>query len=452
MDQDEVRDYVVCVNGGSGVIFQPADEAFSYILTANHIFRDIADFGDQVELHHFSSADGSFTAADKFDLQKEVNYFPHPNAPAAAADIAHNYGVDAAILKVPRIPLRDKLIMQESVSTEMGGFFLVGMPSVRRENPISQNWFRIDNDVTIYGPRDYSRREAHLGNHQNWGELVGSSGGGIVKLHGDYVAIAGIQNQVISHDEGIGNVEFTLIFVYKEITDHYAGHLDPIRPYYMSSFSFLQEQAFSLVVDAFTEDRIARTREYLRVKANEVVNSDVTPYAIKSFFEKRLLLSEADDATLYTTEIWKTWLEFLTVMNIVREKVLNSDELNHLFDLVRLKYSGTEKDWLELIKTDLRYSDYQGLASGSKILIGTKSKPIGATRIPKEKLRRIDRVYDREFHTDAGQDPFTSFEFIHTEYFQSDCIIKNLEQYEHLDDEGELCAALKAEYEKLLNG
>jgi hypothetical protein len=42
MTIDDITEYVACVNGGSGVIFQPVDEKYTYILTAKHVFDDIA--------------------------------------------------------------------------------------------------------------------------------------------------------------------------------------------------------------------------------------------------------------------------------------------------------------------------------------------------------------------------------------------------------------------------
>lgn len=37
MTKDNIKEYIVCINGGSGVIFQPMDEKYSYILTAKEV-------------------------------------------------------------------------------------------------------------------------------------------------------------------------------------------------------------------------------------------------------------------------------------------------------------------------------------------------------------------------------------------------------------------------------
>lgn len=446
MTHNEIRDYIVCVNGGSGVIFQPADAAHTYVLTAKHIFDDIgnATYNKLVTLHYFSSADSSFTPIQPF-LLTDDNYFPHPEE-----------GVDIAILKIPRIDGRDNLIRKEQLDIDINGYCLAGLPHLRRaaNQPISQNWFRTDRDVQLREPRDFKRREANLGSNQNKTELEGSSGGGIVKILGDNLLLAGIQSQVVNINEAIGNVEFTPIQVFDEIVAHYPNSLEAILPCYMNSFSFLRDSAFKLEVDVFDEESIAFTRNYLKNKAHEVINSGITPNAIKTFFKTRLLVDSQDETVLLTDHIWRIWLEFLTIMNIVKYEQFDENNLNEMFNSFRLKYLNTAEDWLSRNQLGhLRNSDYKGLKFGSKIFIGTNNPPIRTMRVPKGKLIDIAKVYDKsKFLTDAGIDPFTSFEFIHTDYLQKNCIIEKLENYAAITDEGDLLNALKAEYEALLNG
>lgn len=445
MTQDEIRDYIVCINGGSGVIFQPADETVTYILTAKHIFEDIGvTYNNLVTLNYFSSAVNSFTLINPFELN-DNNYFPHPEE-----------GVDIAILKIPRINGRNNLIRTDQLEVDTDGYCLIGLPKLRRnENePISQNWFRPDNGVQIRTPRNFKRREANLGNNPNKTELEGSSGGGIVRISGENLLIAGIQSQVVSLDEVLGNVEFTPIQVFDEIVTHYANSLEAILPCYMNSFSFLRDSAFRLEVDVFDEESIAFTRNYLKNKAHDVINSGITPNAIKKFFRTRLLVDSADETVLLTNHVWRIWLEFLTIMNIVKYEQFDENNLNEIFNSFRLKYLNTAEDWLSRNHLGhLRNSDYKGLKLGSKIFIGTNNPPIRTMRVPKGKLIDIAKVYDKsKFLTDAGIDPFTSFEFIHTDYLQKNCIIEKLENYAAITDEAELLNALKTEYEALLNG
>ena len=80
MNQDDIKKYIVCINGGSGVIFQPMDIKYSYILTAKHVFDDIDTelYNNLVTIHFFNAITDTYeTAKPPFELIIGENYFPH---------------------------------------------------------------------------------------------------------------------------------------------------------------------------------------------------------------------------------------------------------------------------------------------------------------------------------------------------------------------------------------
>ena len=93
---DKAKPYIICLNQGSGVLFQPADKNYSYILTAKHVLENERERTgtDNTTIWYFSQQEGNFKDLDPaFSLDQGENYFVHPNGHA-----------DAAILKIPRIP------------------------------------------------------------------------------------------------------------------------------------------------------------------------------------------------------------------------------------------------------------------------------------------------------------------------------------------------------------
>lgn len=441
MDIDDIRDYVVCLNGGSGILFQPEEEKYTYVLTAKHVFDDIDSelYNGKVMIQYYSSKENKYDLIKEFELKLNENYFPHSQD-----------GVDASILKIQKIPNKGNIIVKENFASDNKDYILAGYPAIRRkEAEINLDSIRYDLNITILQQKEGQRREADVSKNQTLEELVGSSGGGVIKIFGDYLSLVGIQSRMANGEESLGRIEFTPIEVFNQIASASNGLIELIWPYYMKCFSFLKDDVFKLEVEEFDEQKIDFTRSYLKNKAQDVIKSGVTPIGIKTLFEKRLLVNEFENEELYTREIWRMWLEFLTVMNIIKYSEFNKEELNEIFNSFRLIFSNSQADWISLHK-DLLYSDYKGLKPGSNVFIGTSRPPIKNFILPKDRIRDISRVYDKQkIKTDSDLHPFTHFNFIHLDYLKQKCILDKLEQYASINDEGELLTALKKEYNEL---
>jgi hypothetical protein len=440
MTIDDITEYVACVNGGSGVIFQPVDEKYTYILTAKHVFDDIATdaYKGKVKVDYFQKASGNIESLPEFDLKEGDNYFPHTGE-----------DIDIAIIKIGKVNAPNNIILTSNYFVENKDYFLVGYPEKRRDKA-GLDMLRVDNNVNILQAKEFKRVEADIGKNQNWDELKGTSGGGIFKPSGDYLLLAGIQSQVPDSDEALGRIEFTPVKILDEIIESYNGSLEAIFPAYLKCFSFLKDEAFLLAVDMFDEGKIVFTRNYLKNKVSEVIQSGITPIAIKSFFENRLLVNENENQALFERKIWLVWLEFLTILNVIKYKKFGEKELVEIFSCFRLIYSDSAKEWTYLIRDELLYSDYRGLKPDSNVFVGSKTKPLGTLSIPRDKIRNIVKVYDKNrFKTDAGIHPYTHFNFIHVTYLERVCIIEKLEQYAAIEDEETLLEALKNQYNEL---
>src|SRR5690606_20342482 len=131
------------------------------------------------------------------------------------------------------------------------------------------------------------------------------------------------------------------------------------HPPYVGKFDFLRDEAFALEVDAWEENKIESIRIHLRNKALDVIQSNITPLGIRELFERRLLIDENEIQCLDNKSIWLGWLEFLTIFNIIKEDNITTQQLEEIFNNVRLKYTHVE-DCTTLFQDRLSKSDYFG--------------------------------------------------------------------------------------------
>ncbi len=157
---------------------------------------------------------------------------------------------------------------------------------------------------------------------------------------------------------------------------------------------------------------------------------------------------------LLSKELWITWLEYLIILNLVKDNDITEGTLEENFNSFRILFSNTTKDWSAQFK-EITQSDFRGLSQNGCIIVSTKSKPdkyiIPSNAI--DDIIRANNVQAVEMLIDEGvEHPFKSYKLIHLYAFQKKCIIEKEEDYRDYNSlsEQELIAKLKAEYEELL--
>lgn len=449
MNIDDIRKYVVVVNGGSGCIFQPVDKEYSYILTAKHNLTDNSNRIDTLVRFQYNKNKWEKSLIEIDSLVEGRNYFSHPNK-------------DIAILKINRITDLEPIhrIDTNDILQEPDNYCLCGYPETRRNAEKDESekntedesrWYRIDQGITIKDCRNNGLREAEVPNNPGFKEIKGHSGGCIVKISGNNnLLLAGIQNKMApAKDEALGNIQFSTIDNFDEIIEKYADCLSPLLPPYCVSFECLCNQVMQL--EGCWED-ISYVKSRLHEIASDIAGHPLTPLAIKNKLKTRMLVAEEKENSLYGKGLWKAWLELLIVLNIIQKEPQTEGELEDIFKQYRLIYSSTRGQWTEYLK-QIACSDYRGLKENACIIVANEGIP-EKTLLKKGIIPNIGQLTPRQLNIDEGtSNPFKSFKFIHIHAFQRECIVNQEEKFTifNCEADAELLQELKRSYEDILN-
>ncbi|WP_448698130.1 ABC-three component system protein [Mucilaginibacter sp. AW1-3] len=438
---DQFRPYTVIVNSGSGCLIQPLSEDYSYVLTARH---NIANAGGALNIlqrailidpNTWQMADIPFAA-----LVLGTNYFPHPQ-------------YDIALIKIGRLPGLDNIYRTDQIDQQV--YHLTGYPDTRRlANPNqSQEWYRCDSNLTIFGSNN-GAREAQIPGNPDQTEVEGQSGGPILFEREGKILLVGIEIRMAAAvGEQLGRIIFYPVAAFDQIIIENSDQLTGIAPSFMRCFSFLANDVFKLEAGFYAQN-VVGIKSYLLYKAQQVTRDECTPNAIRSFFKQRLLLDKQPEEVLSSKEIWCTWLEFLTIMNILRTTPVDMGNLEDVFNSVRLLFSASSEDWSTELN-NMIYSDYKGLNDNGVVVIGMSKSPINneyvidAQKIPMIGQARNSRDRSKILINEGMSFPFDHFKFVHIDYFKGRAIVSKHAEWAALVTDEEFLQKLKLEYEQL---
>ncbi|NHF58040.1 hypothetical protein FK220_001720 [Flavobacteriaceae bacterium TP-CH-4] len=221
---DDIRKCVVCLNDGSGVLFQPENDQ-TYILTADHVFYQ-RNHGNKVllpkvSIRYFDEIKNRYKEIEsEIELQKGENYFPSEDS-------------DIAILVIKRLPIVEDWIRPVKKVEENSDCILGGIPGLRRNAfPDDHTKWYVNHQPIDFDLGGVKRSGQMLDaiNRKNItiDELRGMSGGGIFQLSGSKISLLGIQNQGPLDNEHQGRFLFTPLHAFEKIVKHYHNKLLPI--------------------------------------------------------------------------------------------------------------------------------------------------------------------------------------------------------------------------------
>ena len=435
-----IRDYIVILNAGSGCIFQPMDDAHTYVLTAKHNIRDnkITQFV-RFRLNENNNWDEINIPLEA--LVENENYFPHPDK-------------DIAIIKIEKIPDLENIIRFDEIDVDSSGYILAGYPEARRISKQKENWFRRDEDVTIMDIKYKHLREAKLPGNAGYDAIVGQSGGGILKISGDYILLAGIQNKMAdAYGEQLGRVEFSPIYLFDEIIETHQEQLSPLNPPYYKSFKFLKDHIMNLEECIF-EDNVEYTKRYLKNITDEIIKNQLTPNIIRNKLNKRMLCHDEKEDCFSRKGLWIAWLEFFIVLKVLGKDPQTEQELEDVFNKYRIIYSSSEKGWGNFFVKAIYYSDYKGLKAKDYVIFANDDDMPATTILRKGVVTNISKDISTDYmKIDEGiKNPIDSFNFIHIKAFQKNCILEKEQEYSRFNftNNDKLLKKLKKEYEKII--
>jgi hypothetical protein len=422
--------FCVKVSGGSGCLIQPATDEYSFVLTAAHVIENLA--AEDIEVVRQTL--GARGAVNNETIEV-IEVFIHPDV-----------GRDAAILKVPYQDGVSNLfrLYEEEFAADRDGFWLIGHPAERSAN----NYSYRQNPISIINRSALNYWEGEVAGYAGFDDVVGQSGGAILKAAGDFYLIAGIQSRMSAPDDnGTGRVDFMPVSFFDEIIAASGGQMAELYPIYLDSFEHLKTLAMKLV-GSFPD--LPFTRGYLQGLTRRVVERGLTPKTIKEAFRRRLLVFGQKDSALNNRGLWTAWLELLIILQVMQVLEAEGVELESLFNRTRLIFSETAEDWVDEISAIIR-SDFNGLAEDGKIIVATN----GAAAIPRIKSKNlvsnIGKIQLEEFQIDRPEHPLVKSDLVHLRAFQI-CVIRAAERYVDYDNASieDLLRQLREDYESEL--
>lgn len=372
MSANDLKKHTAKVGTGSGCVFQPMDENSTYILTAKHIFQNknqetgkYEEFfvdGCEVPVTFLEFDGNSWNGIDQtFTMRFEENFFPHQNA-------------DAAILKIPFRHGYDNIhASKERLTNE---YYLCGFPNrLKYQDALG------DRAATYVVARFKQSGDffdvAELGNGiTTKDEIVGCSGGGIMAFDKkSNVFLTGIQSRMATNaDISLGEIGVIPVRYFEEIIDTYKadGKLEELLPVFLKSFVSLIGETFQFASAGIKKEEAALS-DLLIAKAQLIQQSDLTPLELRSFLgEQRLLIKDQDNVELRRKKVWTFWLELLVILNIVKDKIHNKEDLGNIISSIRFFYSDTDKPFLTKHLQDLWKLDYEDLEDDGLVVFASK--------------------------------------------------------------------------------
>jgi hypothetical protein len=399
MSLEKLKLYSVIVGNGSGCLFQPMTEDYTYILTAKHLFVDDSkdDRGRPIKLkkpdgeridikRHINNAANWEEVAIEFTLQDGINYFPHKEA-------------DIAILKIDHLPDFDEIYIRDKIPTDFE-CVLCGFPEDFRQKLPGDRYttHKVSRPIC---PGNYCH-SAQLFETLSQENIRGMSGGAITEIVDNHIAIIGVQSSMSNNSpRQAGQIDFIPMKYFNEIVMYpeYSGKLEKLLPPYLRSFSFLRTDIFKLQHGLIEKKRAETLTKILKAEAIKIQNSDITPQAIKDHLrEKLLLMSTQKEDELQKKKIWSVWLELLTILNIAKNNSHRSSDLSSIFKKVRLFYSDVDEDFWSKHLDELPKLDYSGLDDKSTVVVASNVEAKGMhkldlSKIP-EDIARIEQEYE----------------------------------------------------------
>lgn len=401
--KDELQFFTVKVANGSGCLFQPLNSEYSYVLTAKHVIEGV----ENIEIiRQWIQEDGI-----KVENQLEILETPYVHS---------NPDKDAAIIKVNKVERIESLLRSDLNSVEKENWYLCGHPDSRENNSFSyrKNKLKIENPVELY-------IEGEIERNVNHSEVVGQSGGGIIKFEGSCFLLAGIQKKmaVEDEDETLSRIHFAPLSFFDEIIEENKENLSPLFPPYIGTFSVLLQEIFPFPNLIIKQELIRNTLLAISQKICDGADMD------KIFKEngQQFLVNGTPSHIKYHKSLWKSLLEFFTIIKLYEETV-DVNDLASINKKRKILIVDTDM-WTKKLE-DIYKSDLSQIEKGGTIVIcATNESETNKTEISSEELVILDISIpiDKMNISNTIEDPFNDLRLVNIFKFQHHIINNTLQ-------------------------
>lgn len=393
--KDDLQFFTVKVAGGSGCLFQPLDSEYSYVLTAKHVIEGV----ENIEIvRQYIGEDGN-----KVDETLKILEIPYMHS---------NPNKDAAIIKVKKIDGIESLLRSDLNSSEGENWYLCGHPDSREDNGFSyrKNKLKIENRVELY-------IEGEIERNVNHSEIVGQSGGGIIKSESSCFLLAGIQKKMAVEDEKetLSRIHFAPLSFFDEIIEENEANLSPLFPPYIGAFNFLLQDIFPFPNLILKQELVRNTL----LAISESICGSTCPDKIINEYGQKFLVNGTPDHIIYHKSLWKSLLEFLTIIKLY-EETTDLDDFINIHKKRKMLIVDTD-NWTKKLE-EIYKSDLSEIEKGGSIVICATNELVPSrTDISDEELRVIPDIstpLDKMNISNTVEDPFSDLKLVNIFKFQ----------------------------------
>lgn len=398
--KDSLQFLTVKVAGGSGCLFQPINSEYSYVLTAKHVVKDIVN----IEIIRQFINENGHTENETLEIDGQ---------PFLHSDLQK----DAAIIKVKKVNNIDVLLRADLNVIEKENWYICGHPEARTAGNFSfrKNKLTIENPVELYIEAEIEKAVTHS-------EIVGQSGGGIIKSENSYFLLAGIQKKMAVEDEveSLSRIHFAPLSFFDEIIAENNGVLSPLFPPYIAAFGNLLQDIFPFPNLILKQNLIRNTLTAI----SEDICKAITPEQIIAKYGNKFLIEGTSSHILYHKSLWKSLLEFFTILTLYEESI-DFNDLVSLHKKRKMFIADTDK-WTKKLE-EIYKSDLSEIEKGGAIVIcATNESETNKLEILAAELAVMDISVpiDKMNISNTVENPFSELRLVNIFKFQ-DCIINS---------------------------
>lgn len=415
---DLYRKYSVKVNGGSGCLFQPDTNEYTYVLTAKHcICKGEYKVGEPTEVLDANEIK-VYSGNEQNEELEVLEVFPH-----------NDKQKDAAILKIGCINEKINLSFTSCQGGDSVRFF--GYPNRLKDQKIKTDGVNSEVDmfcdkmIKIVPKKAQFSFDARA--HEN---IKGFSGCGVFKESSarDDICLVGILSRLVD-SAGAGDSIWTLpVDYFNEILSENA--LRPLIPKHLTSFD-------EYIKNCWKNIPFKRWQIVLEQEAQEISKKGINPLLLLGKYHNVLLIPENPDS-INDCKLWSGWIEFLVYCKLISNEFLlvDKERIHELLEGKQFFYSGEVVDWTIIIEEILeKYKNK--LKVKDKVVVNCNGN-IYLKKITKQALKKILNKIDDAivFQAENVIDRVSSIDedigFVHISEFR-DRIGKRIEL--HLDAE-----------------